>query len=131
MFRHVFRFQREHIVIEQNREGLAMIYRHKELGREIESISGHYSFLEEIRLNFRGRDVLCNRGVGIVDSSCCGVGGCGFIEVSGYIVSWKAGIDDGGKPLSELVPITDEEEKSEIRAILAREYPYSQIMFAR
>lgn len=36
---YVIEFHRENIVIKQNRVGLAIIYRYKELGREIESIS--------------------------------------------------------------------------------------------
>ena len=62
-------------------------YIHKEIGKEIHSISGYLMVLEEIRLNHRGQDLLCIVSVGVIDNSCCGAGGCLSLEVPGYILS--------------------------------------------
>ena len=71
-------------------------YTHEDLSKEIRSISGHYRYIEEMILPFRGRDVLYIMGVGVVDNSCCGAGGCLFVRVPGYIVSWKNRTDENG-----------------------------------
>jgi hypothetical protein len=105
-------------------------YTHKELGTEIRSISGYLTYLEENRLSFRGGDVLYTVGIGIIDNSCCGAGGCQFIEVSGYIISWKAAVSRDGKVISLFNPIGSEEEKKDIQAELDILYPHSQVIFS-
>jgi hypothetical protein len=104
-------------------------YIHKEMGKEIKSISGYFTYHEERRLNFLGRDILCIVGAGIVENSCCGIGGCRFIEVPGYIVSWKSEVDKFGNSMSKVEPIKDEDEKNEIKSVLEKLYSYSQINF--
>ena len=109
---------------------MMQLYTHKELGAEIISISGHFTYLEEKRLCFRGRDVLYTVGIGIIDHSCCGAGGCRFIEVPGYIVSWKTEISQNGNLISQIDPIGNEEDKKDIKAELEKLYPHSQIRFS-
>jgi hypothetical protein len=104
-------------------------YIHKEIDKEIKTISGYFMYHEEKRLNLRGRDVLFAVGVGIIDNACCGIGGCRFIEVPGYIVSWKSEVDNHGNSMSKVDPIKDEEEKKEIRSLLEKFYSHSQINF--
>ena len=105
-------------------------YTHKELGTEIRSISGYLTYLEENRLSFRGGDVLYTVGIGIIDNSCCGTGGCQFIEVPGYIMSWKTEINQRGNVISQVDPIGSEEDKKDIQAELDILYPHSQIIFS-
>lgn len=69
-------------------------------------------------MNFRARDILCVVGIGIVDNSCCGSGGRRFIEIPGYIASWKSETDDAGNLISKVEPINNEEEKRGIKAAL-------------
>ena len=104
-------------------------YVHEELGKEVRSISGGYTLIEEERLRYREREVLYLVGVAEVDNSCCGTGGCRFINVSGYIVSWKGKKDVSGLPVSEIDSITEEEEQKEIKKLLEFKYPHSQINF--
>ena len=104
-------------------------YIHKEIEKDIKTISGYLTYLEEGRLTYRSREVLYVVGVGIVDHSCCGAGGCGFIEVSGYVVSWHLGTDDAGRWMSDVDPIRNEEEKREISSLLERRHPHVQINF--
>lgn len=103
-------------------------YVHKDIGREIRSISGYFVYLEEGRLRFRDWDVLYAAGVGVVDNSCCGAGGCLFVEVPGYVVSWKSGIDDEGRAITMVEPV-GEGDREEARALLRSLYPHSQINF--
>lgn len=105
-------------------------YIHKETEKEIKSISGYLIYLEERRLIYRGRDVLCVVGVGIVDNSCCGVGGCGFIDVAGYVVSWQSSTDEAGHLISKVDPIMSDEERSDIASVLGKLYSHVQINFS-
>lgn len=109
--------------------GQMQSYTHKDIGQEIKAISGYFTYLEEKQLVFRGRDVLYALGVGIVDNSCCGVGGCLFIEVPGYIVSWKSGVNQEGHWISRVDPIAGEEERNGIRKALQEFYPQAQVSF--
>jgi hypothetical protein len=104
-------------------------YTHKDIGEEISAISGYFTYLEESRLNVRGRDLLYAVGIGIVDNSCCGVGGCLFIEVPGYIVAWKNEVDKEGRWISRVDPVASEEEKNRIRKSLLEFYPWAQVTF--
>ena len=56
-------------------------------------------------------------------------GGCIFIDIPGYLLSWKHGKDESGLDVSEVEPIVDPEEKSEIAKILESSYPLAQIRF--
>ena len=62
---------------------------HPNLGQEITAIGGHYVFNNERRLSFDGRDVLYLVGYAVVDTSCCGVGGCAYAMVPGVVKKWK------------------------------------------
>jgi hypothetical protein len=96
---------------------------------EIRSISGYMSYLEEGRLEFRGRRVLFAVGVGVIDNSCCGPGGARFLEVSGYVAEGENGVDESGRSYSLVEPITDPEEREQILSLLNNLYPHSQISF--
>ena len=47
-------------------------YTHLELGQTIEALAGYYTPLKEVRLKYRGREVLYVIGQMVVDASCCG-----------------------------------------------------------
>ena len=104
-------------------------YVHKEIGEEISSISGHMTILEENRFDYQGRDVLCVICAAVVDNSCCGVYGCLFVEVPGYVLSDNRGKSENAPVVSKVVPITGREAQEQISAALNRIYPYSQIYF--
>ena len=104
-------------------------YIHQELGEEVRSIAGYYTINEEGCLKYRGREVLYVVGVAAIDNSCCGVGGCSFINVPGYIISWGGESIDSPSLISEVEPIKDKDEQGEIKKLLAKEYPHAQINF--
>ncbi len=104
-------------------------YIHRELDQEVRSISGAYRFISEERFPYEGKEALCLVGVGHVDNSCCGVAGCIFVRIPGYVVAWQNGIDDGGRLTTEVEPITDEREQEEITGLLQHTYPAAQVYF--
>jgi hypothetical protein len=104
-------------------------YTHKEMGTEIRSTSGYYTYLGEIQLDIGDRKVLCTEGFGVIDTACCGTGGCYFVEVAGYIVSWKKGIDGNGHAISDVIPVECEGERKQIKKQLQKIYSKAQVNF--
>jgi hypothetical protein len=88
-------------------------YAHLELGQDIESISGTYTPLKELRLKQNGRDILYVVGTSVVDTACCGSGSFIYAIVPGHVVSWKGKQDESGLSVSEVEPIGDETIKHE------------------
>jgi len=62
---------------------------HPVLGEDVTAIGGRYCLTKEARLIHNGREVLYLIGYGSVDTSCCGVGGCIYALVPGYVVSYR------------------------------------------
>ncbi len=104
-------------------------YLHQDPGTEVRFIAGHYTIIEERRIVHRGRELLCVVGVAAVESTCCGTQGCRFINVPGYVADWKGRVSEKGTPLSVVDPVEDKADQAEIRELLEREFPYSQILF--
>ena len=104
-------------------------YTHPELGGEIRTISGYYSFQKENRLSFGDREVLYLTGFASVDSSCCGVGGCVFSYVPGYLLKWHYRTDAGGNTVSLVETIDDEMEKREISRMIRERDLCHQVNF--
>jgi len=106
------------------------LFTHPELNQRVEFFGGGYTFVEERRLSYRGREVLYLMGVAEIETSCCGAGGGGFIKVPGYIHSWKKGQDETGQPISEVEGIEAPDQRKEIEGILSESHPgFTQIEF--
>ena len=103
---------------------------HPELNERVEFFGGGYLFIEEGKLHYRGKEVLYIKGIASIEASCCGVGGCGFIKVPGYIRSWKKARNEMGQPISEVERIETQDQQEEIREILRDNHPgFSQVEF--
>jgi hypothetical protein len=95
-------------------------YVHPPLHREVESIAGSYILVREERLAVGGREVLYLLGYGVFDSTCCGVGGCAYALVPGFVVAWHAG-EHEGRPVSLVEPIEEGLRRSIEAELRARE----------
>jgi len=100
-----------------------------ELNREIQTFSGWYKLHKEERIGLMGREFLYVVGDAVVESSCCGVGGCRYAVVPGSIVSWKSGTNEEGLFTSVVEPIRDEEVQEELRKIVSEREEVSQVQF--
>jgi hypothetical protein len=78
-------------------------YIHPDLNEEIRTISGHYILSRKNRLPFNDRQVLYFIGCAVVDSSCCGTGGCAYALVPGYIRQWKYKLTAGNLAVTQVV----------------------------
>jgi len=103
---------------------------HPELKQRVDFFGGGYLFVEEGKLNYRGKEVLYFVGMAQVESSCCGTGGSAFIRVPGFLISWKKTRDEMGRPISEVERIAGAEAQKEIRKLLEEKHPgFLQIEF--
>jgi len=107
----------------------AIRFAHPALNEEVKSIAGWYLFSKEGTIRLGGSNVLFLVGHGVVDSSCCGSGGCSFALVPGAVVALKYAQDDQGRPVSLVAPITDPATREEIRDLLIRSEGVSQVNF--
>ena len=105
------------------------IYTHEELNKEVRFIAGYYLLEEEKRLNYGEREVLYVIGHAAIDNSCCGVGGCRYALIPGYVVAWKNETNETGNPVSEVETIVDEDSKTELARILKEKEAITQIEF--
>jgi hypothetical protein len=104
-------------------------YLHQAPGTEVRFIAGHYTIIEELLITNHSREVLAVVGIAAVGGSCCGTQGCRFVNIPGYIAAWKERLSGNGVPVSIVETVASESDRSEIREILERRFPYSQILF--
>ncbi len=93
-------------------------YAHIRLDEEVRSIGGYYVLEKEVRLPFRGEEVLYVVGMGVVDSSCCGAAGCKYAIVSGFILEWHCRVNNDNLPVTEVQSIRDEQARKEITDLI-------------
>lgn len=96
---------------------MSMYFTHPELGHEIESIAGVYAYTEEKIIQVAGRDVLYFIGYSVTNKSCCGVGGCMFATVAGFVERYAIQKDEG-KIISQIEPVTDDSTRYHIEKLL-------------
>ena len=100
-----------------------------EIGREVRSISGGYELEMEGKLEMDGEEVLYVVGNAVVDSSCCGVGGCRYALVPGYVRQFKTRQDEQDLWISEVEPIIDTATRQEIIQVLKEKEMVQQVQF--
>ena len=107
----------------------AQDYTHPQLGQEINAVGGHYVFTHERRLCYNGREILYFVGYAVLNSNCCGAGGCAYVMVSGFIRQWKHKKNGDGAFISQIEPIHDLKAQLEIRNVIQRKEIFHQVMF--
>jgi hypothetical protein len=91
---------------------------HFDLGEDVPTgIAGYYTPEREVRLSYRGREVLYVVGQAVLEASCCGTGKWRYATIAGYVERWHSA-SEMGRPVSEVQPIDDERERTEIRKII-------------
>jgi hypothetical protein len=103
-------------------------YVHQPLNEEMRSIGGYYKVLEEGVLDFEGRKVLYLVKGAHVDTACCGEGGMAYMDIPGYLTSWKSEKNVDGLDVSEVKRIRDSAAQKKVRKILAERYSYISVI---
>ncbi|MBN1945720.1 MAG: hypothetical protein JW797_08580 [Bradymonadales bacterium] len=103
---------------------------HPPLEEEVRAIGGGYTYLREVLMPVGDRQLLYLLGAAVVDTSCCGVGGCGFALVPGFLGE-QAGLErteDNGR-VSLVEPISDERLRREITALIKQTEMVQEVRF--
>ncbi len=79
-----------------------------------------FTTLTEHTLDYKGREVLYCYAEASAISFCSASGAsyAGNMNVKGYVVRWKYGVNEKGEVLSEIEPISDKKEQEEISQLL-------------
>lgn len=99
------------------------------MNEPVESISGHYEYIEESTVKAGSRILLYFIGFSITDRSCCGTGGCGFIFIPGYIVKLHHQANEKGNMISTVEPVPAGEERDAIKLLFQHSELHRQIIF--
>ncbi|MEJ2100426.1 MAG: hypothetical protein P8X68_10655 [Desulfobacterales bacterium] len=102
---------------------------HPVLNEEVRTISGHYILSQEKRLSYNGREVLYYLGCAMVDTSCCGPGGCTYAMVPGYIEQWKYRMNSDDRWVTQVTPLRDKVEQQKLRRLIKEKEPVQQVNF--
>jgi hypothetical protein len=100
-----------------------------ELKREFQSISGKYILEKEVSIEVDGKVLLYVVGNANVDSSCCGVGGCRYALVPGYVQRIKTRKNDSGLWVSEVEPVVNPKSRKEITQLIKQKEWVTQVQF--
>ncbi|MBU2549404.1 MAG: hypothetical protein KKB20_13385 [Proteobacteria bacterium] len=100
-----------------------------ELNEEVRSVSGGYTLDTESTLDVDGREVLYVLGSAVVDSSCCGMGGCRYALVPGFISKLKDRRNQAGLWVSDVEPVVDEAARKRITRLIEQRETVQQIQF--
>jgi len=104
-------------------------YVHPYLNQENAAIAGYYVLTKECRLPFHGMDVLYYIGYGVLDNSCCGIGGCAYALVPGFITHWRYKKTAEDLFVSRIEPIRDEAFQNEVKQLIEKDEMVNQINF--
>jgi hypothetical protein len=104
-------------------------YVHQELDREITAIGGYYVLVKEVRLPFRGQEILYLVGHAAFETTCCGTGGCAYGLVPGFILDWKGRVDKDGLFVSRVEPIRDKSIQEQVRKAIEKREMVHQFRF--
>ena len=104
-------------------------YIHRPIGEEVRAIGGTYTLEKEIKLAHVNREVLVVLGHAFIDSSCCGIGGCRYAFIPGYLRGWHDQMSQDGLPVSTVEPIRDQTEQRAIEETIRRQELIHSIEF--
>ena len=102
---------------------------HLELGQEVVAVGGYYELIREARLPLGQRDVLYLVGHAAFETSCCGVGGCAYALVPGFVVRWKDRTDEEGHAVSLVERVRDKAVQQEVRRHISSIEIVHQVVF--
>ncbi len=104
-------------------------YVHHELNEEITAIGGHYVTTKEYRIPVDNREALVTVGYGVMDTTCCGTGGCAYATVHGYVEKWKSETNEDGLEVTRVMPIRDEQIQKKLKSSILNSEQVQQVNF--
>jgi len=105
-------------------------YIHRPLGESVVAIGGSFRITEEKRMACDGQDVLYLLSIAHMDNACCGVWGCYYAIVKGFVRAWKHMQDQQGYAMTRVVPVDNPKEQEQIRNKIMSEEMVQQVIFS-
>jgi len=102
---------------------------HPPLDEPVAAIGGRYVFTAEGQLPLDGRVLLYLAGWAVADATCCGVGGCAYALVPGWIIDLRQGVSPDGRAVSRVEPIKAPAMQQRLRRLLIETTGVSQVVF--
>ena len=102
---------------------------HYKIDDPIRAIGGEYTLTKEVRMPFEGEELLYITGYAVLDTSCCGSGGCGYAIVPGIIKKWKIEQNEDNRPVSIVKPIQNPEARKRIQDIIKKIEMVQEVRF--
>jgi hypothetical protein len=107
---------------------MAREYLH-ELNTEVRTIAGWYQVEKEDMVIFDNRILLYLVGNAVLDCSCCGIGGCRYAVVPGYVLKFRARKNLLEQWISEVEPVVHSEQRWRISCFLKEKEFTQQVQF--
>jgi len=104
-------------------------YVHVAPGTNVQGCAYNYTVIEEGHITHAGRDILYNLCEVKVGSPITGVGRFRFVEVPGYVLSYKSAKDSSGRPVSTIDPVSSIKEQESISQLFSGSFPGKQVRF--
>ena len=104
-------------------------FSHPELNERVTAIGGTYFLFKEVRLSFDGEELLYLIGAAILDTTCCGTGGCAYALVPGFVRQWKYKVDVNGRPVSQVTAVTGDRLRERVKAVIFKNEFVHQVDF--
>jgi hypothetical protein len=96
----------------------AVEYVHPRLNEAVTAIGGHYVLTQEQRTPYERQSLLYIIGHAVIDTSCCGLGGCGYALVPGFVLDWKFKTARDNRPVSLIQPIHSPDVRKNVRRFI-------------
>ena len=104
-------------------------FAHPKLNEGVSAIGGEYQFTAERQIDVDGRPLLYYTGFFMIDRSCCGISGCAYALVAGFVREWKFRINDCGRPVSRVAPVRSPDLQKRVAAMIQQQDPLMQVSF--
>ncbi|MFW6081422.1 MAG: hypothetical protein ACOC7W_05870 [Desulfosalsimonas sp.] len=106
-------------------------FTHPVLNEPVSAIGGEYLFEREHVAEAGGGQVIYFTGYFMLDRSCCGVGGCAYALVAGFVRQRKYRSESDGRQVSLVEPVDDPETRRRIESMIKESDPLMQVAFFR
>jgi hypothetical protein len=98
-------------------------YTHIPLNQDVEAFAGYYTPEKEVRMEYKGKEVVYVTGHIVVETTCalghsCSPANYWYATVPGYIINWQTETNKDNLPVTEIEPITDTTIQNDIRQII-------------
>jgi hypothetical protein len=109
-------------------------YAHLPLNKDVEAFAGYYTPEKEVRMVYKGRELLYVTGHVVVETTCgighnCTSANYWYATVPGYIVAWQTEKSKEGLPVTEVEIITDAAAQNAIRDIILKDEAVARVDF--